>query len=177
MPFWRRNKLPADRTPALEADERVLAWSPAGPDGTATVVATHRGLWLPGAQQRWGWHEIHKASWSGTELTIIGAQVVTVGDDFTVVTDAAPQTFTLTEPGEVPHQIRARVTGAVAFTQHFAGPTGGAGVRVVAHRLVGADGLSWTVRYDQGIDPADPAVRAATAALVAEAKAATAPAP
>jgi hypothetical protein len=59
------------------------------------------------------------------------------------------------------------VTRSVAFTAHH--PVPGGGVRVVARRVAGADGLVWHVRYDDGTDLADPAVAAATAELVAEA--------
>jgi hypothetical protein len=59
------------------------------------------------------------------------------------------------------------VTRSVAFTAHHPLPSGG--VRVVARRVAGRDGLAWHVRYDDGTDVADPAVLAATAELVAEA--------
>src|SRR3954453_18217137 len=55
--FRRRPKLSAALRPALDADERVLAWA-AIDDGTAVVV-TNRGLWLP-ERDRLGWHDIHK---------------------------------------------------------------------------------------------------------------------
>ena len=57
----RKPKLPAELRPALDRDERVLAWAMAG-DAAVVAVATNRGLWLPG-RDRLGWHEIHKVIW------------------------------------------------------------------------------------------------------------------
>jgi hypothetical protein len=62
----------------------------------------------------------------------------------------------------VPNQVRVRVNKSIAYSQHHTEP----GVRVVARRVPGVDGLRWTVRYDDGVDPTDPEVRAATAELV-----------
>ena len=47
--FGRTPKLPADLTPKLDREERVITWAPA--EGSAIVV-TNRGLWLPGADAR-----------------------------------------------------------------------------------------------------------------------------
>ena len=63
----RRPRLAADRRPALGPDERILAWADAPQE--QVVVATNRGLWLPG-RGRLGWHEINKAAWSGRELRV-----------------------------------------------------------------------------------------------------------
>ncbi|HEV7961850.1 MAG TPA: hypothetical protein VGP57_04850 [Actinoplanes sp.] len=149
MSFLRRRpKLPADKRPALEPDERVLAWAYVGSDpGGPVVVATTRGLWLP-ERPRLGWHEIHKATWSGRELRVTPAEVAEQRDGYTVLVDAPIIAYLLLEPGEVPDQVRARVTRSVAYTSHHPLPAGG--VRVVGRRVSGADGLSWAVRYDSG---------------------------
>jgi hypothetical protein len=144
----RRPKLPADKRPALDRDERVLAWAYVGSDpGGQVVVATTRGLWLP-ERPRLGWHEIHKASWSGRELRVTPAEIAEQRDGYTVLVDAPIIASLLLEPGEVPDQVRARVTRSVAYTSHHPLPAGG--VRVVGRRVSGADGLSWAVRYDSG---------------------------
>lgn len=166
--FKRKPKLPADRRPALEPDERVLAWATTGDD--AVVVATNRGLWLPGLS-RLGWHEIHKAVWSGRELVVTPASVVDERDGYAVVADQPILSTLLVEPGEVPDQVRTRVTRSVAYTEHHSLPEGG-GVRVVARRVSGVDGLTWTVRYDPGTPPDEATVDD----LVASARAASAPA-
>jgi len=165
--FKRKPKLPVDQRPALEEDERVLAWAPTSDDGV--LVATNRGLWLPG-QHRLGWHEIHKAVWSGRELVVTSASVVDNRADYTVVADQPPVTTLLLDPGDLPDQVRTRVTRSVAYTEHHLLPDGGA-VRVVARRVSGVDGLTWTVRYDPGTDPDSDA--ATVDDLVAAARAAS----
>jgi hypothetical protein len=172
--FFRRfPKLPAARRPALDQDERVLAWSYVGSDpGGPVVVATTRGLWLP-ERPRLGWHEIHKATWSGRELSITPAEIAEQRDGYTVLVDAPVIAYLLLEPAEVPDQVRARVTRSVAYTSHHPLPAGG--VRVVGRRVTGNDGLSWSVRYDSGTPvDAEPVVNL-TDQLIASAQFATAP--
>jgi hypothetical protein len=174
--FGRRPKLPVALRPALEADERVLAWAAAGSSGATgqdtALVVTNRGLWLPDGV-RLGWHEIHKAAWSGRELRVIPAEVAEVRDDYAVLVDSPPVTFLLLEPGEVPDQVRTRVTRSVAYTSHHPLPQGG--VRVVGRRVSGVDGLSWAVRYDSGTPvDAEPVIEL-TGELVRGAQAATSP--
>ncbi|MEU5554456.1 hypothetical protein ABZ738_32275 [Micromonospora sp. NPDC047793] len=172
--FRRRRKLPQTDRPPLERDERVLAWSAAGNgEGDGVVVATNLGLWLPGRGHRVGWHDIVKAVWSGRELTVTPGEQVAERDGYVVVADCPAERYLLLDPGELPHQIRARVTKSVAYTQHHAVP-GGAG-RIVGRRVSGVDGLSWMVRYDPGTPTDDPAVLAETDHLVAAARAATTP--
>jgi hypothetical protein len=168
--FGRRPRLPVALRPELATDERVLAWAAIGED--AALVVTNLGLWLPG-NGRLGWHEIHKAAWSGRELRIIPAEVAQVRDDYAVLVDAPPLTFLLLDPGEVPDQVRTRVTRSVAYTSHHSLPQGG--VRVVGRRVSGIDGLSWAVRYDSGTPvDAEPVIEL-TGQLVNAAQMATAP--
>ena len=168
--FRRRRSVPAGLKPALEADERVLAW--AAVSDTEILVATNRGLWLPGGR-RLDWHEIHKAAWSGQELRITPAVVAEKREGYTVQADAPVESFRLPSPGELPDQVRTRVTRSVAYTTYHAMPTGG--VRVVGRRVAGRDGLTWTVRYDSGTPVEVPAVVELTDELVASAQGATAP--
>lgn len=170
--FRRRPKLPADRRPPLEPEERVLAWAGTQPGG-GTVVATNRGLWLPGREQRLGWHEIQKATWSGTDLSLTPAEQVAERNGYIVVADRPVESYPLTDPGDLPHQVRVRVTASVAYTSHH--PVSGGAVRVVARRVSGMDGLAWTVRYDPGTDGTDGTVVAETDQLVADARRATEP--
>jgi hypothetical protein len=166
--FGRRRRLPDADRPALERDERVVAWA-SSPHGA--VVATNRGLWLPGdgtgpaGPARLGWHEIHKAVWTGEALAVTAAGLVERGRGYDVVADRPTVEYRLTDPGDLPAQVRARVTRSVGPSTHHPLP-GSGGVRVVARRVPGADGLAWTVRYDPGVDHDDPIVREATAALV-----------
>jgi hypothetical protein len=168
--FRRQPKLPAALRPPLDSDERVLAWAAAGDD--QAVVVTTRGVWLPD-HGRLGWHQIHKAAWSGRELRITPAAVAEERSGYTVQVDAPVLTYLLLEPGEVPEQVRTRVTRSVAYTAHHPLPVGG--VRVVGRRVSGADGLTWSVRYDAGTPVDAQPVVTATDELVGAAQDATAP--
>jgi hypothetical protein len=168
--FRRTRRLPADRRPPLDRDERVLAWSPVS--DTEMVVVTNRGLWLPGESERLGWHQIHKAVWAGRELAITPSVVVQERPGYVVVADAPVRTFLLLEPGDVPHQVRARVTRSVGYTKHYQVAAGG--FRVVGRRVSGVDGLSWMVRFDPGVDYESAEARTTVDELVGRARATTA---
>ncbi|QGN47364.1 hypothetical protein GKC29_11265 [Micromonospora sp. WMMC415] len=172
--FRRRPKLPPADRPPLGPDERVLAWAAAGNgEGDGVLVATNLGLWLPGRGHRLGWHDILKAVWSGRELTVTPAERVAERDGYLVVADCPAETYLLLDPGDLPHQVRARVTRSVAYTEAHPVP-GGAG-RIAARRVPGVDGLTWTVRFEPGTPADDPEVLAETDRLVAAARAATTP--
>jgi hypothetical protein len=162
--WFRRGRLPAELRPPLDPDERLVAWA-AVADPAGAAVATTAGLFLPGRERRLGWHEIHRASWSGRALTVTPAEVVAERPGYLVTADRAPVTVPLAHPGDLPRVVRSRVTRSVPFSSRHRVP--GGGVLVVARRVPGVDGLCWAVRYDPGTDPGAPAVRAATDALVA----------
>ncbi|MFI1988338.1 hypothetical protein [Actinoplanes sp. NPDC020271] len=170
--FRRRPALPAEHRPPLDPEERVLTWSRSE---EGVLVATNRGIWLPGATERLGWHEIHKVAWSGRELRITPAEVAEERDGYTVLVDGPTATFLLLEPGELPDQVRTRVTRSVAYTTHHELERGA--VRVVGRRVTGQDGLSWAVRYDAGSWTDWPAVIEATDELVDGAQKSVAPPP
>jgi hypothetical protein len=179
----RRPKLPAALRPALESEERVLTWAPTADD--KALVATNLGLWLPDGSsrpaaedpstrpmRRLGWHEIHKAAWSGRELRITPSEVAEERNEYQVLVDGPVAGFLLLEPGELPDQVRTRVTKSVAYTSHH--PLSAGGVRVVGRRVPGKNGLSWSVRYDSGTPVKLPAVVELTGELVSAARGATA---
>lgn len=166
MIVFGRRKPPAALRPSLERGERMLAWASTASEPVGAVVVTTLGIWLPG-RERLGWHQIHKATWSGSRLTVVAAVPQGSADGYTVMADDAPVVVQLADAGDVPEEVRQRVTRSVAFTAHH--PLPGGGVRVVARRVPGRDGLAWHVRYDEGTDAADPAIAEATAELVAEA--------
>jgi hypothetical protein len=163
--MFGRRRLPARLRPPLARDERVLAWARVETGGAA--VATNLGLYLP-EHEPFGWHEIHKAVWTGRELTIIPGAVVEEYADYQVTADQPPVTVVVPDPGDLPQVVRARVTRSVSFSSHHLVP--GGGVRVVARRVPGLDGLSWAVRYDQGTEPHAPGVADATQQLVRAAR-------
>jgi hypothetical protein len=129
-------------------------------------------LWLPDGK-RLGWHEIHKAAWSGRELRITPAETAEDRADYAVLVDGPVLSFLLLEPGQVPDQVRNRVTRSVAYTSHH--PLSAGGVRVVGRRVPGQNGLSWAVRYDSGTPVKLPAVVELTGELVSAAREALTP--
>jgi hypothetical protein len=167
-----RRKLPGSLRPKLDSGERLLAWARTADDPGQAVVVTTFGLWLPG-RPRLGWHEIHKATWAGSRLTVIPA--VPVGEpvpmdgagSYAVMSDGEPVSVALAEPGDVPPEVRTRVTRSVAFTAHH--PLSLGGVRVVARRVPGVNGLVWHVRYDEGTPVDDPEMTAVTTEMVRQA--------
>jgi hypothetical protein len=169
----RKPKLPASRRPAMDHGERILAWADAPQE--QVVVATNLGLWLPG-RARLGWHDINKAAWSGRELRITAAAKAQERDGWTVVVDEPVLSFLLLEPGDVPEQVRTRVTRSVAYTSHHPLPGGGGGVRIVARRVSGVDGLTWTARFDTNTVVDEPAAVEAVEELVGQARESATPA-
>jgi hypothetical protein len=138
----RGSRPPASAVSLLDRDERVTAWGRVSAD--EVLVATPLGLWLPGCSERLGWHEIHTARWDSGVLTLIVGVEVSEG----VREDLPPERLALSEPQGLPAEVRARVTRSVAYSSHH--PLRGGGVRIVARRIPGRDGLSWAVRYDPG---------------------------
>jgi hypothetical protein len=164
--LFRRERPPAAALAPLDRDERVVSWG-STPDGAA-VVATPLGLWLPGpdAPERLPWHLVDKATWRDGRLTVTPA--VDAGDG--VLDEQPPRSVRLATPRDLPQTVRVRVERAIAYTRHHRLP-GGGGVRVVGRRVPGRDGVSWQLVFDTGVDRDDPAVRAAAAARVDEARA------
>jgi hypothetical protein len=160
-----RRRLPAPARPKLVRDERVIAWAATSTGPSRCVVVTNLGLWLPD-RERLGWHQIHKAAWSGSRLTVVPAVLVDTREGYDVTADDSAVQVDLVDAGNVPAEIRTRVTRSVVHTSHHV--LAGGGVRVVSRRRPGVNGVHWQVRYDEGTDPADPAVVDATQELVAE---------
>lgn len=160
MSMLRRRRVPeAVHALALEARERRVAWALA--EGGEPVVATDRGLYLPG-QPRVGWHEVERAAWQRPHLTVTRVSAVE---------GTGPQTtVTLTDDdGDLPAVVRTRVSASVAWSSHSRlAPAGG--VRVVARRTAGAEAFGWQLVYDDGTDASDPGVRAQAEQLLAAAR-------
>jgi hypothetical protein len=163
----RRARPPAEALGVLEPGERVTAWGRTS-DGEV-VLATQHGLRVPGTE-RVGWHEIHTARWDSGVLTLIVGVEVEPG----VREDAPPRRYVLADPQGVPEEIRARVTRSVAYSTHH--PLRDGGVRIVARRVPGRDGLEWGVRYDAGTTR-DAEVDRQVADLLTAAREAMAPPP
>ncbi|GAA0265282.1 hypothetical protein [Cryptosporangium japonicum] len=166
--LFRRDAPPV--TPPLEAADRVVAWATTA---EAIAVASVHALWLPPKKgvtdQEWhrlGWHEIHKAVWREGSLVVTPGVEVEPG----VVADGAVRRLRLPDPRDLPTQVRERVERSVAHTEHHALSTGG-GVRVVARRVPGQNGLTWQLRFDDPADRNSDAARAEAEGLLAAARA------
>jgi hypothetical protein len=163
--LFRVERPPSAAHEVLEPDERLTGWGTT-PDGDA-VMATTRGLLLPAPEghTRLPWHMIHKATWDRGMLHIVPGTEIADG----VVADAAPVAVQVAEPRDLPAEVRTRVTRSVAYSSYHRLP--GGGVRVVARRVPGQDGLTWVLRFDEGVDREDPAVQEAAAEFLNEARA------
>ncbi|MEU1389699.1 MULTISPECIES: hypothetical protein [unclassified Nonomuraea] len=137
-------RLPADVRRSLDTrpGERVLTFTETG-DGH--LVATNLALFLSDGT-RLPYEEIDKASWDDEGLR--------------VVTTAGARHFErVAEPRMVPETVRERVNSTIVVNKHVSLP-GRGGVRLVARRPPGGEVLGWTLVFDEGLDPADPGLRA-----------------
>jgi len=144
----RRRTLPEGVV--LEPDEHVVAV--ADVTGGGGVVATSRGLWLPGTDtpRRLRWHLISKATWEGGALAVVEAKEVETVQGAVLIADEPPRRLRLAEPGRVPEAVHRRVTGSIKSRHHRDLPGGGAWF--VQRAVAGRDGVVLQVRADPGTD-------------------------
>ena len=145
------------------AGERVLAWLVSG---TSSMVATPTSLVLPEG------NDLARVPWD----LVLRAQWVEQAVDLTVQERAGGRPVVLHVPvtGAVDTMagvVRERVNASIAVQRHVT-LAGDKGARVVARRVPGQTELRWTVVFDSGLDPADPALRARADTALAELRAA-----
>lgn len=144
----------------MAAGERVLAWCT---DAEGRVVAgTRDALYLPDA--RVPWEQVEAVDWDADSSVLHVSEVGTWGA-------VRPQhDLALVDPGRLLQLVRERVTATVVLQRHV--PVDGRrGLRVIARRAPGGDRpISWVFEFDEGVDPADPAVRVAADAALAQAQ-------
>ena len=111
------------------------------------------------------WEDVQAADWDRDTGLLRVSEVGTWGE-------ARPEhTFTVEEPGRLLELLRERVTASVIF-QRSVPVAGRRAVRVIARRAPRGDRpISWVYEFDEGLDPADPAVRRAAEAALAAARA------
>jgi hypothetical protein len=147
----------------LDKGERLIAWARAA-DGS-DVAASDRALRAvgPAGRLRLDWHEIAEATWREGVLRVVEGRVEP---------GRGPRwhTWLLDDPGLLPDAVRDRVTASIVVNQHVR-LVGRAGVRILGRRAAGADDLVWTLRFDAGLDPADPQLRALADAELASLRA------
>jgi hypothetical protein len=111
------------------------------------------------------WEDVQSADWDQESSTLHVIEVGTWGE-------TRPEYhLTLEEPGLLLQLVRERVTASVVLQRHVP-IEGRRGVRVIARRAPnGRQPVQWIYEYDEGVDPADPVVRAAAAEALESARA------
>ena len=149
---WGRTSSPSV---AVERGERVLA---SATTAEGTVLAGTRDAFYvvtDGDTRRVPWEQVEAAGWDRDTDTFRLSEVGSWGEQRPV------HTATLDEPGRLLELVHERVTASVVLQRHVS-LGGRRGLRVIARRAPsGAGGVQWVYEYDEGVDPDDPAVRAA----------------
>jgi hypothetical protein len=150
----------------VAAGEKVLAWaeSASGP----VVAGTRDALYLTssgaGLDTRLPWEQVEAADWDRDTSRLRISEVGSWGEERVV------HTLTIEEPGRLLELVRERVTASVVLQRHVP-ISGRRGLRVIARRAPRGDRpLAWYCEYDEGVDPDDPAVRAAAEAALTAAR-------
>jgi len=148
----------------LEPDERLLAVARAADGGLA--VATDRALHHRHERSwaRLGWEQVDQVRWDDQRhvlaLTGLTPEV------------AARTLLRLARPSDLPAVASERVTWARVVDQRV-WLNDRAGARIIARRAPGQPSVSWLIILDRGLDPADPAVRAALESALTDLRAMT----
>ncbi len=144
----------------IAAGEKVLAWATGV--GGDVVAGTRDAVYVAGV--RVPWEQVEAADWDVDTAVLRISEVGRWGD-------VRPEhVLTLQDPGRLLELVRERVTATVVLQRHVP-VRGRRGVRVIARRAPGgARQVTWLYEYDAGIDPADPDVRAAAEAALAQAR-------
>ena len=106
------------------------------------------------------WEQVQSADWDKESAELVVAEVGHWGDERPV------HRLKLIEPGRLLQLVRERVTASIVLQRHV--PVDGRrGVFVIGRRApTGRGPIEWIFEFQEGIDPADPAVlRVAQAAL------------
>jgi len=167
-PFRRSVSVPGAvvTAAALEPGEKVLAGTPTV-DG-AWLLGTHAALHVLGAEGpavRIPWEQVERADWDRDEERLVVVEVGQFGRE-------RPQhRFHVSDPGVLLELLRERVTASVVL-QRRVRTHGKRGLIVVARRSPTRQGeVTWAYEFDPGVDPDDPAVRAAAEEGLREARA------
>lgn len=142
--FGRRDRPPADALAALDKGEHVLSWADTVTEDV--VLATARGLWWPepGGRRRIAWERVDKVVWQDHVLSVTEADIV----DGALLVDRLAVYAKLSVPRDLPPVIRKRVLQNIVKTELLA--IAGGGVRFVARKVPGRDGLVWWARLEPG---------------------------
>jgi hypothetical protein len=165
MALGRRAPIRVERGEKLLADA-VAEEAHLG--GTRDALYVVRGLGTSLALEetvRIPWEDVQAADWDSETSTLRVSEVGTWGEE------RPEHVFTVAEPGRLLELVRERVTASVVLQRHVP-IEGRRGLRVIARRAPRGDQpISWIYEFDEGIDPADPAVREAAEEALAAARA------
>lgn len=161
-----RRSVPAEARASadLRPGERPIAWAAGARtrEGEPTyLVATDRALHVGpwAAPSRIPWDLVVKAAWEEPVLDLLvqsrpGAP-------------ARPLRLRVEDPRDLPVVVHERVMASVVVQRHVV-LRGDLGARVVARRGSDDGAVRWSVVFDPGLDPRDPALRAAADEALAE---------
>jgi hypothetical protein len=139
----------------LTRHERVLVSSP--DVHGRWIVASDRALHVPLEDEtfeRIPWEQVERGEWDHEADILRIRRIAPFGSP------VDEKVLRLEHSERLLRLIRERVTASVIISQHVPLPgSGGRGVRVVARRAPGtADDLTWSMVFDEGLDPSDPVV-------------------
>ncbi len=156
--FGRLSREQAARA-GVQHGEKVITWGRVAPSDDATVVvATDQALYLDPAQ-RLPWMDISRASWEEPFLEL----TLTPG---TMMRNAPGRIRSRIEDArDLPRAVNAKVTESVVVSERIELDTGVV-AQFVARR--DNDAIVWSVIFESGADPRDPALRASADRALAE---------
>jgi hypothetical protein len=143
----------------LQPGERLLAVARAAGGGLA--VATDRALHHQDGRSwaRLGWEQVDQARWDDQRNVLALTSLTPAA--------AAHILLRLDCPWDLPAVASERVSWARLVDQRV-WLNGRAGARIIARRASGQPSVAWLVILDHGLDPADPAVKAAVESALTE---------
>lgn len=170
--WGRRERLPAEVADRLVLGgprrEKPLAWA-RGADGTwlvGTALALHVVGPLVGDEgRRIPWEQVESADW---DLDDSRLRVVEIGE---FGQPRPSYVVAVEDPHELLQLLRERVTASIVLQRRVL-LAKGRGISVIGRRSPAGGAIVWMHSYDPGMDPDDPAVRAAAdhALMVAKAE-------
>ena len=133
------------------------------------------GTWLRGTRQRLvvvdadetthlAWEEVEDVAWENDDARLRISGIGTYGEPRPMYT------FRMGDPALLLQLIRERVTASIVL-QRRVPVRDRLGLTVIGRRSPVGGPVAWMHAYDPGLDPADPEVRAAADAGLAQAKA------
>ncbi|MDO9486711.1 MAG: hypothetical protein Q7K25_11705 [Actinomycetota bacterium] len=152
-----KSRLPKSTREAagLETNERVIAWAPEQRDPSHFVIATNVGIHVKGSLIPWV--SIIRAQWNEPFLELTTQQPGGSSQRLRIPID---------DPGNLPAAVRTQVTANVIVSERLL-LANGSQCLAAARRQPG-DEISWTVVFDDGVDPNDPENRAQADFALAE---------